>query len=96
MDVQMLGLDGFEANCQVREFNKDVVMIAQTANAFSGDKEKALEAEWDDYVSKPINEGILLERIQEWVNIWGLKLQVPKLQLQVLSRQRAECLVNYC
>lgn len=69
MGVQMLGLDGFEANCQVRKFNKDVVMIAQTANAFSGDKEKALEADCNDYVSKPINEGVLLEKIQEWVNI---------------------------
>ncbi len=68
MDIQMPGLDGYEATRQIREFNKDVVIIAQTAYAFPNDKEKALEAGCNDYVSKPINKGILLEKIQKWVS----------------------------
>ncbi len=67
MDIQMPGLDGFEATRQIREFNKDVVIFAQTSFALAVDKEKALVVGCNDYITKPIAKGILLEKIQKWV-----------------------------
>ena len=59
MDIKMPEMDGYEATRKIREFNKDVKIIAQTAYALNGDREKALEAGCDDYVSKPVNQAIL-------------------------------------
>ncbi|WP_146066658.1 response regulator, partial [Candidatus Venteria ishoeyi] len=54
MDIQLPKMNGYEATRQIREFNTDVVIIAQTAFGLSGDKEKAIAAGCDDYISKPI------------------------------------------
>ena len=63
MDIRMPQMDGHEATRQIRQFNKDVIIIAQTAYAFSGDREKAIEAGCNDYISKPINKTLLYELI---------------------------------
>ena len=55
MDIQLPGMNGYEVTRKIREFNKEVVIIAQTAYGFSGDREKALDAGCNDYISKPIN-----------------------------------------
>ena len=65
MDIQMPEMGGYEATRQIRQFNKEVVIIAQTAFGLSGDKEKALAAGCTDYISKPINKLLLLELIQK-------------------------------
>jgi two-component system sensor histidine kinase ChiS len=59
MDIRMPHMDGLEATRQIRQFNKDLIIIAQTAYAFTGDSEKALEAGCNDYISKPINMTLL-------------------------------------
>ena len=64
MDIQMPIINGFDATKKIREFNKKVVIIAQTAFGLTGDKEKALEAGCSGYMSKPIN-GIILKGIIE-------------------------------
>lgn len=66
MDIQMPGLDGYEATRRIREFNKEVIVIAQTAYAISGDKEKAIEAGCNDYISKPINKTKLQALLQKY------------------------------
>lgn len=66
MDIQMPGLNGYEATRRIREFNRDVVIIAQTAFALSGDREKSLEAGCNDYIAKPINKNELLTLIQKY------------------------------
>jgi PAS domain S-box-containing protein len=67
MDIRMPQMDGLEATRQIRQCNKNVIIIAQTAYAFSGDKEKAIEAGCNDYVSKPINITSLLELITKHI-----------------------------
>jgi CheY-like chemotaxis protein len=68
MDIRMPKMDGNEATRQIRQFNKDVIIIAQTAFAFPGDKEKAIEAGCNDYISKPINSTFLYELIKKHCN----------------------------
>jgi CheY-like chemotaxis protein len=68
MDIRMPKMDGNEATRQIRQFNKDVIIIAQTAYAFSGDKEKAIEAGCNDYISKPIDKTLLYELIKKYFN----------------------------
>lgn len=63
MDIRMPVMDGNEATRNIRQFNKDVIIIAQTAYAFSGDKETALQAGSTDYIAKPINRDRLYELI---------------------------------
>ena len=66
MDIQMPEMDGYEATRQIREFNTRVVIVAQTAYALSGEKEKAVEAGCNDYISKPIRKDNLMELIQKY------------------------------
>jgi PAS domain S-box-containing protein len=68
MDIRMPDMDGYEATHQIRQFNTNVVIIAQTAYAFSGDIEKAIEAGCNDYISKPINKTLLYKLIKKHCN----------------------------
>jgi len=65
MDIRMPVMDGNEATRQIRQFNKDVIIIAQTASGFSDDREKTIEAGCNDYISKPINKTLLFELIKK-------------------------------
>lgn len=64
MDIRMPKMDGYEATRLIREFNTELVIIAQTAYGLTGDRNKALQAGFNDYISKPINKTKLLEIIQ--------------------------------
>jgi PAS domain S-box-containing protein len=68
MDIRMPKMDGLEATRQIRQFNKDVIIIAQTAYGFSSDSEKALKVGCNDYISKPINKAFLYELIKKHLN----------------------------
>ena len=63
MDIQLPGLDGNTATKEIRKFNQEIPIIAQTAYAMKEEKNKILEAGCNDYVSKPINEKILFSKI---------------------------------
>ena len=67
MDIQMPDLNGHDAVRQIRGFNKDVIIIAQTAYGLSGDRDKAIEAGCNDYLSKPINSELLTVLIQKHI-----------------------------
>lgn len=62
-------MDGYEAAREIRKFNKDVVIIAQTAFALSGDREKSIESGCNDHISKPINNKALKALIVEHFRI---------------------------
>lgn len=65
MDVKMPDMDGYEAARQIRLFDKNVIIIAQTAFAQSGEMEKALNAGCNDFITKPINKENLLFLIRK-------------------------------
>ncbi len=69
MDCQMPGMDGYEATRIIRDENSSVrnhniTIIAMTANAMQGDREKCLEAGMNDYISKPVNMQVLADAIK--------------------------------
>ena len=64
MDIRMPGMNGYDATRQIREFNKEVIIIAQTAFGLAGDRDKSIEAGCTDYISKPIKGEKLTEMIQ--------------------------------
>jgi CheY-like chemotaxis protein len=70
MDVQMPELDGFGATRQIRELERarggHVPILAMTARAMSGDRERCLEAGMDDYVSKPVSKQLLERAIERY------------------------------
>jgi len=66
MDIRMPDMGGYEAAFQIRKFNKEVIIIAQTAHGLYGDREKAIEAGCNDYIAKPINKAELLLLIQKY------------------------------
>ncbi|OQX77620.1 MAG: hypothetical protein B6D64_08020 [Bacteroidetes bacterium 4484_276] len=66
MDIRMPEMDGHEATRQIRKFNKDVIIIAQTAYALSGDREIALQAGSNDYIAKPVDKKTLYEMISNY------------------------------
>jgi len=71
MDCQMPQMDGFEATKRIRkgeagERYVDVPIIALTANAMKGDKERCVDAGMDDYLSKPFEVEDLLKKVEYW------------------------------
>ena len=59
MDIKMPGMDGYEATRLIRNFNKDVVIIAQTAFALPDECAKAIDSGCNDHISKPLNVAVL-------------------------------------
>jgi PAS domain S-box-containing protein len=74
MDCQMPEMDGYEATRQIRqgnagEENKMVHIIAMTANAMAGDREKCIESGMNDYITKPINSEQIHKKISQLLNL---------------------------
>jgi PAS domain S-box-containing protein len=64
MDLQMPIMDGYEATAALRKIGYGGTIIALTAHAMAGEKQRCLEGGFDDHLSKPINRKILIERIE--------------------------------
>ncbi len=64
MDIQLPGMNGNEATIEIRKIQNTIPVIAQTAHAMPEDKKKSLEAGCDDYITKPINMDVLLDKIE--------------------------------
>jgi CheY-like chemotaxis protein len=72
MDVQMPELDGFGATAIIRRLEaargEHIPIIAMTAHAMKGDRERCLDAGMDGYVAKPINPNELFETVEQWTS----------------------------
>ncbi|MGA1867612.1 MAG: response regulator [bacterium] len=73
MDVQMPGMDGYTATKHIRNLERErIPVIAMTAHAMKGDREKCIKSDMDDYISKPINAQELLTKIEKWIRrVWN-------------------------
>jgi CheY-like chemotaxis protein len=66
MDIRMPDMSGYEATKQIRKFNNEVIIIAQTAYAQFGDRENLIGAGCNDYIAKPINQSALQTLIKKY------------------------------
>ncbi len=72
MDCQMPIMDGYAATGIIRDsssavLQSDILIIAMTANAMQGDREKCIDAGMDDYITKPIRKGIVSDTLCRWL-----------------------------
>ncbi len=82
MDCQMPELDGFEATEMIRSNSSPVLdhsvkVIAMTANAMSGDRERCIRAGMDDYLSKPVKPKELEKILEKWLDKSGVETEIP-------------------
>ena len=77
LDIQMPGLDGFEVVQQLRRDPRfaSLLVAALTAYAMRGDREKALAAGFDDYITKPVRAGALRTHLD---NLLGRRMSPPE------------------
>lgn len=68
MDIKMPITNGLEATIEIKKFNKEIPIIAQTAYALSEEKEQAMVAGCDDYITKPIRRDDLIELMAKYLD----------------------------
>jgi CheY-like chemotaxis protein len=77
MDVQMPDMDGFEATRQIRTWeqatSQHTPIIAMTAHAMAGDRERYIDAGMDDYITKPLEPRALFNAIDRWTQETGFE-----------------------
>ncbi|MFW0718252.1 response regulator [Pedobacter sp. N23S346] len=77
MDIQMPILDGYETTRMLRQKGYSGTIIALTASVVAGERERCIAAGMDDYLTKPIDEELLIDVINSWMN----KKPVPEPEL---------------
>jgi signal transduction histidine kinase/CheY-like chemotaxis protein len=86
MDCQMPELDGYDATRAIRKIEaktgRHVPIVAMTANAMQGDKEKCLAAGMDDYVSKPVDFENLVAVLRQWLPAQSITMNQSKKPIQ--------------
>ena len=63
MDIKLPDINGLELTKSIKKQMKNIPIIAQTAYAMPGDKEKCINAGCDDYIEKPIDRVVLIQKI---------------------------------
>ena len=97
MDCNMPEMDGYDATREIRDprstvINHEIPIIAMTANAMQGDREKCLKAGMNDYVSKPVDATALAEALSKWLPKGGRKDEYPMSNTQFPTDEVANSL----
>lgn len=69
MDIHMPVMDGYEATRIIKKFRPELPIIAITAYATFGDREKSLEAGFDEYITKPVKKDEFVKKIGKYLNM---------------------------
>ncbi|EPQ67969.1 hypothetical protein BGT96224_2153B [Blumeria graminis f. sp. tritici 96224] len=93
MDVQMPVMGGFEATGKIREYERNLgtqrtPIIALTAHAMLGDREKCIQAQMDEYLSKPLKQNHLIQTILKCATLGGALLEKER-EVRVISKEEA-------
>jgi CheY-like chemotaxis protein len=67
MDIKLPQVNGYEATSLIKKIKPEIPIIAQTAYAMSGDREKAMQAGCDDYITKPLDSEKILQMVQSYL-----------------------------
>jgi signal transduction histidine kinase/CheY-like chemotaxis protein len=67
MDIQMPKMDGYEATKRIRESDKNIPIIAMTANVFKEDIEKCIECGMNDHIGKPVNIEEIVDKLKQYL-----------------------------
>ena len=67
MDIKLPGIDGYEVIRQIREKNKKIPIIVNTAYAMEGDRKKSIEAGCNEYISKPTERKLMIHLINKFL-----------------------------
>lgn len=69
MDIKMPVMDGLEATKGIKAIRPDLPVVALTANAFDSDRQLAMEAGCDDFLSKPVSSDLCLQTIKRLIGV---------------------------
>jgi PAS domain S-box-containing protein len=99
MDCQMPTLDGYEATKQIRDINSKVLdstipIVAMTANAMQGDREKCINAGMNDFISKPVESSKILQALQKWLPKQVQDNASDDPETEVIVEQKKESIVH--
>ena len=89
MDIQMPEMSGLDATKTIRDSSavtKDIPIIAMTAHAMAGDREKSIAAGMNDHITKPINPNQLFDTLLRWIK--PAEREIPKYLLDKLAEQK--------
>lgn len=67
MDISLPGMDGYETTRRIRATGATLSIIGLSAHAMDGDRERAIEAGCDDYLTKPLNEDLLFDKLDHYL-----------------------------
>mgnify|MGYP006295184543 CR=1 FL=1 len=67
MDIGLPGINGYDTTIKIKSIQPDIKIVAQTAYAFSGDREKCMEAGCDDYLTKPLLKSKVMSIIKKYL-----------------------------
>ncbi|GAB2658648.1 response regulator [Vibrio panuliri] len=92
MDVQMPVMDGYQATIKIRETydQQSLPIIAMTANAMAGDREKCLTAGMNEHLSKPINPNQVFQALANWIKPTGVVSDAPRLMEYIATEPTTE------
>jgi len=86
MDIQMPVMNGYETTKKIRKLGNTIPIIALTASAIKGEREKCIAAGMNDYITKPINEEEFLKTIDKWI-VSGDDVQPNNFEIEQLIQE---------